>query len=65
MTVTEALESAIGMLRQARFYGNRSIDLGRVRELERSLEEHREREMKDKQLRASIRAAAEALRGQP
>ena len=65
MTLEEALERAIAILRDARLRGNRTIDLVEVRGLELALDEHREREMKVKQARAAIRAAAEQLRGQP
>ena len=65
MILEEALERAIAMLRDARLRGNRTIDLIEVHSLEQALEEHRERQMKDRQARAAIRAAAEQLRGQP
>ena len=63
LAVDEALEAALRMLRNAHLRGPREISLERLDNLQRALDEHREREMKDQNKRAAIRAAAEELRG--
>lgn len=73
LTVVEALELAIAAAREL-LHTARSAsllsgpDVGAHQDLlqrcQRALEEHREREMKDRQARDAIRAAAMQYRGQ-